>query len=489
MYRLASHLLLTATAGLILSPAAAATAATAASVHRDDVLGTSLDLVVDAAPAEADAALQAVLAEVARLDGVLSRWREDSELVRFNASTTPQPLSPDLRAVLGLCETWRTRTDGMFSCRLGLAAARWREAAAAGVLPPRGEMRALATAADSAEVTIGTTGPVSRPSSVVFDIDGVAKGYILDRALEKAHAAAPSAAAIKLDIGGDAVYWQAPGQASPWRVGVADARLPRDNGQPLATLALHNRAIAASGHASRGYQIGYRHYSHILDPYSGWPMQFAPAATVTAADAATADALATALSVMPIRRGIALADELPDVAAFILSDTGTAFISEAWPTLLANAPARTAGEECVVVDYQIPPQATAAYHAPYLVMWIADADGAPLRQLLVLGDRSRYLQALPQWWRRYGKDDLPAIQGMARPTRAPGQYSVAWDGRDDRGQALPAGRYLLQMEAAREGGGHEFLSLPIDLHPGQATDQQLQGQSEIGHVRLHAIAR
>ncbi|WMJ69437.1 DUF2271 domain-containing protein [Stenotrophomonas sp. 24(2023)] len=486
MYRLASRLLLSATTGLALPPASADAPA---SFHRDDVLGTSLDLAVEAAPADADTALQAVLAEVTRLDGILSRWHEDSELARFNASTTPQHLSPDLRAVLGLCETWLARTEGMFSCRLGLPAARWRAAAASGVLPAREEMRALAAAARDAEVVIDTAGPVSRPASVVFDIDGVAKGYILDRALEAARAAAPAATAIKLDIGGDAVYWQAAGHAAPWMVGVADARLPRDNGQPLAALALHNRAIAASGHATRGYQVGYRRYSHILDPFSGWPMQFAPAATVTAADAATADALATTLSVMPIRDGIALADQLPQVAAFILSDTGTSFISRAWPTLLADAPVRTTDEQHLVVEYQIPPQATAMYHAPYLAMWIAGADGAPLRQLLVLGDRSRYLHELPQWWRRYGKDDLPAIQGMARPTRLPGQYTVAWDGRDDRGRALPAGHYLLQMEAARQGGGHEYLSVPVVLHPDRTVDQQQQGQTEIGQVRVRSTAR
>ncbi|MBK0052827.1 DUF2271 domain-containing protein [Stenotrophomonas sp. S39] len=459
-------------------------AAGAAELHRDDVLGTSLDLRIDAPEAQAAAAGRAALAEIERLDALLSRWRADSELSRFNATTAPQELSHDLRAVLRLCEEWRARTEGLFSCRLGGLAQRWQQAQESGVLPTREALRALASDANAAEVRLDDRQPVTRPPAVIFDVDALAKGYIIDRALAAARAAAPAATAIGLDIGGDARYWQADGAGQAWPVGVADARAPRDNRAALATAGLRSQAIAASGHATRGYTVGRRHYSHILDPWSGWPMQFAPSATVVAPDASSADALATALSVMPIRSGLELADGLPDVAALILSDTGTAFASQRWPGLLLPASGTTVAPERLVIDYQVPSLPSERYHAPYLALWIAREDGSPVRQLLVLGERSRYLQDLPQWWRRYGRDDLPAIQGIARPTRLPGHYSVAWDGRDDRGQALPPGAYRLQVEAARQGGGHEFLSVPIDTGQGRDLPTQAHGSSEIGTVQV-----
>ncbi|VFR90172.1 Thiamin biosynthesis lipoprotein ApbE [plant metagenome] len=459
-------------------------AARAAELHRDDVLGTSLDLRIDAPADQAMAAERAVLAEIARLDVVLSRWREDSELSRFNASVEPQDLSCDLRTVLGLCEEWRARTEGLFSCRMGALAQRWQQAQESGLLPTREELRVLASAAAAAEVSLDDSRPVARPQAVLFDVDALAKGYIIDRALAAARAAAPAATAISLDIGGDAHYWQSSGAGEAWQVGVADARAPRDNQPALATVALRSQAIASSGHATRGYTVGRRHYSHILDPWSGWPMQFAPSATVVAADATSADALATALSVMPIRSGLELADAMPEVAALILSDTGTAFSSQRWPALLAAEAGQTVVPEQLVMDYEVPRLVSDRYHAPYLALWIAHQDGSPVRQLLVLGERSRYLQDLPQWWRRYGRDDLPAIQGIARPTRMPGWYSVAWDGRDDRGQALPPGPYRVQVEAARQGGGHEFLSVPIDTGQGRGLPTQAQGSSEIGALQI-----
>ncbi|WDS35076.1 DUF2271 domain-containing protein [Pseudoxanthomonas sp.] len=469
-----------------------ARAAEMVQFQREDVLGTSFELRVDAAPEVAGAALLATLAEVARLDAVLSTWRDDSELARFNAGTGPQAVSSDLRAVLSLCEQWRARTEGLFSCRLGSLAARWRQAVDSGALPPRAELRALASALAQADFGVPQTGPLTRPEVMRFDVDGLAKGYILDHALAAARQAAPQATAIKLDIGGDAIYWQATNEATPWRVGVADARDPRDNGTPIAMLSLRRSAIAASGHATRGYQVGRRHYSHILDPLSGWPMQFAPSATVTADDAASADALATALSVMPIRDGLALADASPGVAALILSETGIPFVSRDWPALLADDAAQATtvrDDEALVLDYEIPRLQAARYHAPYLAIWITRPDGAAVRQLLVLGDRSHYLLELPQWWRRYGRDDLQAIQGIARPTRMPGAYSVSWDGRDDTGLRVPPGDYLVQVEAARQDGGHELLTLPFQLDGHKAVQVQRTGVSEIGAITLRGAAQ
>lgn len=250
----------------------------------------------------------------------------------------------------------------------------------------------------------------------------------------------------------------------------------------IAQVQLQSQAIAASGHRSRGYQIGRRRLSHILDPQDGWPLSYAPAATVVARDAATADALATALTVLPIRDGIALVDRLDGAAALIVSDAGIAFASARWSGVLAS-PAAQAPQAGVLIDYEIPTVEASGYRQPYLALWIEHEDGRAVRQLHVLGDRSRWLGELPRWWRHYGRNDPAGALGIARPTRASGHYTIAWDGRDDRGHALPAGRYVLRVEAAREHGGHEDLSLPFAL--GERTlDLHGQGQTEIGRIAL-----
>ncbi|MCL7714892.1 DUF2271 domain-containing protein [Stenotrophomonas mori] len=453
----------------------------------EQVLGTSLRMsVAGASPATADAAHAAALAEIARLDAVFSTWREDSELARLNHATAPVTPSPELRRLLQLCEHWRTASDEAFSCRLGGPLQAWRDAAASATLPDRVQLRqqARALARLEPDLTAATVAPLP---GLHWQADGVAKGHILDLALQQARQAAPDALGIALDIGGDALYWGVPARGGHWRVGVADPLAPADNAAPRATLQLASQAVASSGHRSRGFKVGRRHFSHLLDPLQGWPMAYPPSATVVAPDAASADALATALSVMPIRDGLAWVEQQPGVEALIVSDRGVSFASSGWHRLLAaepGAPQPAAWTRPVVIEYEIPVQDSARYRAPYLALWIARPDGSPVRQLLVLGDRSRYLQELPQWWRLYGRDDDAAVHGIARPTRLPGHYTVAWDGRDDQGRPCPPGDYLIEVEAAREHGGRQRLSLALPAPQGQVRHPPRRGD-EIGAVHAH----
>jgi thiamine biosynthesis lipoprotein len=452
-------------------------------VQREGVLGTSFEMQVEGDDRHADAAVAAALAEVARLEGELSTWRADSALSAYNAGRLDtQALPVAATEVLTLCEQWRERSEGAFSCRLGAAIAQWHQAEVDGQLPDRSALRRQARAL--AALALPHSGPLDPSTGLRFDVDGLAKGYILDRALERARVAAPHARGIRIDIGGDALYWGTRDDGSAWPVAIADPLRPLDNVAGIAQLQLRSQAIAASGHRSRGYTIGRRHFSHILDPQEGWPMAYAPSATVVAGDAVTADALATALSVLPIRDGLALVDRIDGAAALIVSDTGIAFASTRWPALLTDT-VITAAPPRLIVDYEIPhPGIAAGYRQPYVALWIEREDGTPVRQLHVLGDRTRWLSELPQWWRHYGRNDPAGALGIARPTRAPGRYSVAWDGRDDRGQAVPNGRYVLRVEAARERGGHELLAVPFVLDPSQAIDVQRHGDAEIGQISL-----
>jgi thiamine biosynthesis lipoprotein len=476
--------------GVLLALALSLPAAAAAEPERhqrENVLGTSFEMiVVDASAQEVDAAVAAALAEIARLDAVLSVWKDDSELSRFNRSEGAQELSDDLRAVLGLCEQWRAKASRAFSCRLGDLLQTWRAADGGESIPDRAEMRKRANEINRAVFDATSKEALVRPAAVRFETDALAKGWIIDRVLEKAKAAAPKAIGIKIDIGGDAVYWGESAVGKPWRVAVADPLKTRDNSGFIATLDLRSRAIAASGHGSRGFEIARKHYSHILDPKEGWPVAYAPSAVVVARDAVTADALATALTVMPVRAGLDLVDHLPDVEALIVTEAGASFVSQGWHALLSADTRSETGwpsDFSFTVDYEIPKIDATNYRRPYLAIWIATKDGNALNQLLVLGDSSRWLQELPLWWRRHGRRNESSISGIARPTRRAGSYSVDWNGRDDQGKAVAPGDYVLHVEAAREHGAHETLELPFTLS-NEPFRAERRGESEIGRVSL-----
>jgi len=459
--------------------------------HRDAVLGTSFDMsMVGVAGPKEDAVVAATLTEIARLENALSTWKPDSELSRLNAHATPQIASTEVREVLSLCEEWRRQTGSAFSCRIGSLLRQWRALEGSVELPDRAALRKQARALDKLDVSLQST-ELPQLAGLQWDVDAIAKGYVLDRALAFARNAAPKASGIRIDIGGDAVYWGEAAAGKPWRVAVADPRGPRDNGGSVATIELSgNMGIAASGHRSRGVRVANRNFSHLLDPLEGWPAEYAPAATVVAKDAATADALATALSVLPIRKGLDLMECIPDAQALLVSDAGKIFATPGWYALAApgerHDPAWPSHFE-FVIDYEIPQHDAVNYRRPYLAIWITSTSHEPLRQLLLLGESDRWRQEVRTWWRRAGRNDEPAIDGIVRPTRRPGQYSIVWDGRDSNGRGVATGEYVVCIEAAREHGEREYLEIPVRIGSESFSVKQ-RGAKEIGQIEVRFAA-
>jgi FAD:protein FMN transferase len=453
--------------------------------HQDYVLGTSLDFVVSTEDAEiGQRALDAALGEIARLDPILSGWRSDSELSALNASTEFRA-SPDLFAVVARAERALALTGGAFSPRLGELSARWRDAKDA--TPRREELAALARAAAEARVSLrADERVVERPDEVRFDLDGAAKGYVIDRALKAAREAAPEAAGVLLDIGGDVATWGADPTGQSWRVGVA-APHGADNDAPAAVLELGGHAVAVSGAGARDCAIGGERYSHLISAERGWASRENLQAAVIARNAEDADALATALAVMPARDGLALIGAIPGAAARIVDARGRVFRSENWsafesdvrPMLTPVSGAPWPSSFAVSVSYEVP--RVSGTTKPYIAMWVSDPNGNVVRTLLVIGDEARWRELNYIFWRRIERANGARVRAMARPTRAPGRYNVVWDGLDDAGLPAGQGQYNLNIEVNREHGSHIFQAIPLNLS-GAPVQANTEARSEIGAV-------
>ena len=94
--------------------------------HYDGVLGTSLDITVYAPDQTNTAnAIETALAEIARLEQMLTTYDDASELMQLNAARTTDSASMALIEVISSCEDWFTQTEGNFSCRLGAVVDFW----------------------------------------------------------------------------------------------------------------------------------------------------------------------------------------------------------------------------------------------------------------------------------------------------------------------------------------------------------------------------
>lgn len=452
----------------VLSTALSAVAAPAEAAgeiwtfHLDHVLGTSFDMAVaGAGRAEAAFAFAAATSEIARLDRVLSAWRDDSELSALNRSDARR-VSADLFAVLSACEAWRARTGGAFSARLG-ATERLSDSAA---------MCAAIARAEAADVRLDRASlAVTRPEGVRFAVDGLAKGYVIDAALAAARRAAPCAQGMMIDIGGDIGCWG----VRDWRVGVAGLDMVADNATPVEVVRVSGKALAVSGPGQRDRVIDGETRSHLIDPRTGSSAPRRQAAVI-APDATTADALATALAVMPIEEGLALAEATPGVEA-LLMEAEARQATSGWAACQSPAPL-PAGFQ-VEVTYVLPKIEAANYKKPYVIVWVTDAEKNPVKTLLIQGTRSEWQEDNYIWWRRYGRKQPGVVDAMGKPTRPPGKYAVGWDGTDAEGKRAPQGQYLIHIEAAREHGGHAYQVIPVTLGAGP-TSGSAAAKDELG---------
>ena len=171
-------------------------------------------------------------------------------------------------------------------------------------------------------------------------MDALAKGYIIDRALAAARQQVEGLDGLLIDIGGDIASWGNAPSAQGWQFGVAQAGNTHDNGPLAAVVQTGNGALATSGRGQRDMLVDNQAHSHLLSPADGQPVTDIHAATVLAANAADADALATALSVMSADEGMALIDSLPGTAALLQTASGEHIASSAWA---ANAAQRVSG--------------------------------------------------------------------------------------------------------------------------------------------------
>jgi len=262
---------------------------------------------------------QRVEAELSRIDTLMSVWREDSEVSRFNAweSTEPFEISPEMVAVLTRSrEMWRV-TGGVFDPAIGRLVRLWGLGAwPAPGAPSPGQIAEALAASGFARLSLEGRLIRKKDPQVWIDLDGIAPGYAVDRLFEALQQ--EGLGGVLVELGGEVRVGSPPPGRAGFRIGVDEPRY--DGGRSLyATLELANAAVSTSGDYRKWILRDGKRLSHILDPHTGRPADSGVvSATVVAPDCATADALAKALVVLGPERGIRLVESLAGVSCLLL---------------------------------------------------------------------------------------------------------------------------------------------------------------------------
>jgi thiamine biosynthesis lipoprotein len=378
----------------------------------DHVIGTSLDLVVWTSNAvAARCAEAAVLEEVHRLTSILSTRDPDSEISRLSESNRPVR-SRELAEVLSAYDHWTERTGGIVSVRPG------------GANTPR-------------------------------NVDALGKAYIIERAARAASAATPGIDGVLLNIGGDIVA-----RGRPCDIAIADPDAPHENATPLTRIRLHNAAIATSGAYARG--------AHLVDARTGLPVALASSGTVVAADAVTANALATTLCLTGAGEGLRLVERTAGAQALRVGRDGVVGRTAGFSRLEHQQPINVLALPDWPSGYQLTLALTltqgaasgggfgrrrrdSAPRRPYVAVWVETTPGRLVRVLAFWASKAKYFQELSSFWNIASRDQN-LLYSTARATREAGKYQLAWDGLDEAHKPVPAGTYRIVVETNQEHG-------------------------------------
>jgi thiamine biosynthesis lipoprotein ApbE len=442
--------------------------------HYENVLGTSLELrLLARTPAAAEQAETAVIAELRREADILSAYDPASEFSRWTSNVgVPTQVSPELFDVLRLFDTWRGRTGGALDAAAETVSRVWTSAAAAGRTPTAAE---LVTATTLVRQQHWQLDPQHRTathtSRAPLVLNSFTKSFIVDRAARRA-LATNGVDGVLVNVGGDLVVRGNWSQS----VSLTNPKDNADNAAPLVHLQVRDRAIATSGGYRRGFDIAGRHYSHIVDPRSGRPAGHVLSATVVAADAVDAGALATAFCVLTPEQSAALARTVHDAEFLLVLADGRRVASQGWHRLVTPSPS-SAPSVALGAVYAAEPspwpqgfeleialelnRANGFGRRPYVAVWLEDKDHFPLRTVNVWFDKYRYLNELRAWYKsdrlRAVTEGRELIDSVSSATRAPGKYTLKWDGKDNQGKYVAAGNYTVFIEATREHGTYQLI--------------------------------
>ncbi len=288
--------------------------------REEAIMGTAISVELwcdDAAAGES--AIDAVMAEMHRIDRAMSPHKFDSELSRINreAAFKPVPVGAEMARLLERADDFATLSGGAFDITY----------AAVGCLYDyRKKMRPSAAELAAAQRCVGWRGlKLDMAARTVrferagmrIDLGGFAKGHAVDNA-----AAILRHRGIRhanVSAGGDSrVIGDRRGR--PWTIGVRDPRRP---GEMAALLPLEDTSISTSGDYERYFEADGERFHHLIDPATGRSPMGVHSVTVLADDGLTTEALSKCVFVLGVEKGLRLIESQRGVDAVVVDACGT----------------------------------------------------------------------------------------------------------------------------------------------------------------------
>jgi thiamine biosynthesis lipoprotein len=324
-------------------PAAEPIGAPARLLRGDDVpfverravlMGTEVYVVIPTKEREAaETAIDAAIAEIGRIEDLMTDWRETSQLSAINRAAGKAPVKVDLELLelLRGSKEVSELTGGAFDVTYAAAGRYWDFQAQPPRLPNPADLERAVPKIDYRRLQLDFERMTAflPEEGMRIGLGGIAKGYAVDQAANVLLGRGFKDFALK--AGGD-MRVMGRWNGKLWDIAIRD---PRNKEGVVAVLPVSNVAISTSGDYEHFFEIDGKRYAHIIDPKTGWPIQHTKSVTIIGKDCWLTDGLTKGVFVKGAEAGLSLIESIPGLSAVVVDAAGAVHLSK---NLVAKAP-------------------------------------------------------------------------------------------------------------------------------------------------------
>ncbi|MCP1384956.1 FAD:protein FMN transferase [Runella salmonicolor] len=268
------------------------------------------------------------IAEIQRIEALLTTFNDHSQTNQINAQAGIAPVRVDrevfelIRRSLRISEL----TQGAFDITYGsIDKSLWNFDTTMTSLPDAETAKRMVRLINYRNVVLNeaNSSVFLKEKGMRIGFGGIGKGYAAEMAKRLLLQKGVKSGIV--NASGDLTAWGSQPNGTPWTIGVAD---PNAKNQPFSYLNISNVAVATSGNYEKYALIGGKKYSHTIDPKTGLPVSGIKSVTILSPNAEIADAMATPVTVMGVRVGLDLINQMQGMACIIIDDKDRIFTSK-----------------------------------------------------------------------------------------------------------------------------------------------------------------
>ncbi len=261
------------------------------------------------------------IAEIKRIEELISSWDPNSQtsLINANAGVQAVKVDQELFDLIQRAVSISQLTDGAFDISYASMDHIWKFDGSMKQMPKKEDIQMSVAKVGYQNIRLDT-----QKSKVFLTLKGmkigfgaIGKGYAADKA--KAFLIKKGVKSGIINASGDMNTWGKQPDGSDWKVAITN---PINKNNAFALLPVVNKAVVTSGNYEKFVFLDGKRFSHIIDPRTGYPSQGIASATVFAPKAELADALATSIFVMGVEVGMNRINQLQGIECIIVDDKG-----------------------------------------------------------------------------------------------------------------------------------------------------------------------